>query len=91
MTRKEAVMIELTPQEQQAVDTGSEPRLVDPRTRKTYVLVDAEVLGRLRGQSADGNGIDMGQVAVLVERAMSDDDAGDPSLEFYQQKYGTKS
>ena len=84
-------MIELTPQEQQAVDSDGEPRLIDPRTRKTYVLVDAEVLAVLRQQLGDDREIDMRQVALLVERAMSEDDAADPSLEFYQQKYGSKS
>ena len=84
-------MIELSSQEQQAIDSGGEPRLVDPRTRKTYVLVDADVLARLRQQSSDDREIDMRQIAVLVERAMSEDDAADPSLDFYQQKYGSKS
>ena len=33
--------IELTPQQQQALDTqeGSPPRVIDPRTHTTYVLV----------------------------------------------------
>ena len=38
-------MIELTLQEQQAVDACAEPRLIDPRNRKAYVLVDADVFG----------------------------------------------
>ena len=45
---------------------------------------------RIRGLLED-DGLDMRQVAVLVERAMRDDDANDPTLAFYQQKYGTPS
>ena len=66
-----------------------ELRLVDPRTKKTYVLVATDVYERLRGVLAEDEGLDMRQVAVLVERAMREDDAGDPTLEFYQRKYGT--
>ena len=83
-------MIELTQQEQQAVDACAEPRLIDPRNQKTYVLVEAGVLEKLHGLLADDDGLDMRQVAALVERAMSEDDAGDPTLEFYQQQFGKK-
>jgi hypothetical protein len=31
---------------------------------------------------------DMREVAVLVDRAMAEDDLGDPTLAYYQQKYG---
>lgn len=81
-------MIELTQQQQQIVDASAEPRLIDPRTRKTYVLVAADVYERLRGLLGEDDGLDMRQVASLVERAMREDDAGDPTLEFYQRKYG---
>lgn len=81
-------MIELNEQQQQAVDTCDEPSLIDPRTQKAYALVEAGVLGKLRSQSADDTTIDMRQVAVLVERAMREDDANDPTLDFYKQKYG---
>jgi hypothetical protein len=84
-------MIELTEQQQRAVDASPEPRLVDPRTQKAYVLVGADVYERFRGLFAKEDGLDMRQVAALVERAMQEDDAGDPTLEFYQQKYGRKS
>jgi hypothetical protein len=82
--------IELTVQQQQAVDTTPEPRLIDPRTQKAYVLVQADVYERLRGFRAEDTDLDMRQVAALVERAMREDDAGDPTLEFYQRKYGRK-
>jgi hypothetical protein len=83
-------MIELTAQQRQAVDGSTEPQLIDPRTQKTYVLVPTEVYSRLRSLVADDDGPDMRQVAALVELAMCEEDAGDPTLEFYQQKYGRK-
>jgi hypothetical protein len=89
MAGKEAAMIELThQQQQQAVDASPEPRLIDPRTQKVYVLIGAELYERVRSLLADDENLDMRQVATLVERAMREDDAGDPTLEFYQQKYG---
>ncbi len=83
-------MQELTHEQQQALDADPEPRLLDPRTKQTYVLVRADVYERLRGLLEEDAGLDMRQVAVLVERAMREDDAEDPTLEFYQQKYGRK-
>jgi hypothetical protein len=84
-------MIELTEQQQQVLDAGTgPPRLTDPRTNKTYVLLEAGAYERIKGFLAEDDGLDMRQVAALVERAMREDDAGDPTLEFYQQKYGKK-
>ncbi len=84
-------MIELTQQQQQALDAGPEPpRLIDPRTNKTYVLVGADAYERVKGLLVEDDGPSMRQVAALVERAMLEDDAGDPTLEFYQRKYGKK-
>lgn len=81
-------MIELTAQQQQAVDAVAELRMIDPRTRKVYVLIDADIYERIRSLLAEDEGPDMRQVAALVERAMREDDAADPTLEFYQRKYG---
>ena len=84
-------MIELTEQQQQAVNTNSEPpRLIDPRTSTTYVLIRAELYERIKGLLVEDDSLGMRQVAALVERAMRGDDADDPTLEFYQQKYGKK-
>jgi hypothetical protein len=82
-------MIELTEQQQQAVDAGPAPRLVDPRTKKSYVLLGEDVYDRLRGLLQQDDGLDMRQVGVLIEEAMREDDANDPLLESYQQ-YGSK-
>ena len=82
--------IELT-QDQRRELAQPVPVAIDPETKETYVLVRREVYERIRhlveGDEAE---LDMRQVAVLVERAMNEDDADDPTLEFYQQKYGRK-
>jgi hypothetical protein len=81
-------MIELTEQQQRAVDADPEPRLLDPRTNKAYVLIGAEVYNRFKGLLADDVALDKRQVAALVEAAMAEDDSGDPTLEYYQRTYG---
>lgn len=65
-------------------------RLIDPRTRKEYVLIDADLYERIQKLSSEEEEPDMRQVAALVEQAMREDDADDPALEFYQRKYGKK-
>jgi hypothetical protein len=90
MATKETAMIELTEEQQQAVDTDSEPRLIDPRTGKAYVLIGADAYERFRRLLTEDAGLEMREVAVLVERAMREDDAADPTLDFYQEKYGSK-
>jgi hypothetical protein len=85
-------MIELTQQQQQALDANAESfRMVDPRTGKVYVLIGADRYERLRGLVEDEDGLDMRQVALLVEQAMREDDENDPTLAFYQEKYGRMS
>lgn len=83
-------MLELTEQQQHALDADPEPRLIDPRTQTAYVLIRSDVYQRLRSLLPEDEGLDMRQVAVLVDRAMREDDANDPTLEFYQRKYGNK-
>jgi hypothetical protein len=91
MAAKEATMVELTEKQQQALDASLGPaQVLDPRTNKTYVLIAAEAYERIKGLLMQDDGLSMRQVAVLVERAMREDDAADPTLEFYQQKYGKK-
>jgi hypothetical protein len=83
-------MIEMLPELQHALDTNAELRLIDPRTGKLYVLIDAELYERIQTLLAEEEEPDMRQVAALVEEAMREDDADDPALEFYQRKYGRK-
>lgn len=82
-------MIELTEAQRRELD-GPEPAVaLDPQTGQTYVLVRREVYDRLRTLREE-DGLSMRQVSALVEAAMREDDAGDPTLGFYQQKYGRK-
>jgi hypothetical protein len=52
---KEAEIIELTEQQQQALDHGSEqpPRVRDPSSNEIYVLLPLVVFERLKGLLAD--------------------------------------
>lgn len=81
-------MIELTEQQRQVL-SKPEPVVIDPQTRKEYVLVHREVYARMRA-IFDEEGPDMRTVGVLVDRAMREEDEGDPTLAFYQEKYGRK-
>ncbi len=73
-------MPSLTPEQRREVDLaiGQEgyARIDD------YIVIRAEAYDRLR--AAEHDGLDMAQVAALVESTMRDDDAGDPLLETYQ-------
>jgi hypothetical protein len=84
MARKEEVMIELTEEQRRALQGETPPRLVDPSTNETYVLLRAEVYERLKGLLQDDLP-SMHEVALLVEEAMKEDDANDPLLEGYQK------
>ncbi len=81
-------MIELTAEQRREL-AASNPIAIDPETLQEYVLVRKEEYERLR-TLFDEDGPDMREVAVLVERAMAQDDEGDPTLVYYQQKYGKK-
>jgi hypothetical protein len=83
-------MIELTPEQQQSLDANADLRIIDPRTQKVYVLIDAGIYERIQTLVAEEEEPDMRQVAALVEDAMREDDADDPALEYYQRKYGRK-
>jgi hypothetical protein len=84
MARKGAATIELTEEQRRALREEAPPRLVDPDTNETYVLLRAEVYDRLKGLLTDDLP-SMQEVALLVEEAMKEDDANDPLLEGYQK------
>jgi hypothetical protein len=88
MCWREGLMIELTEEQRQEL-AAPNPVVIDPRTRQEYVLVRKELFERIQSL-LDEDGPDMRQVAVLVGRAMREDDEGDPTLAYYQQKYGKK-
>jgi hypothetical protein len=83
-------MIELTEQQRLAIARSeTPPTVIDPDTKTAYVLIRKDVYERMSTLLEDG--LDMRQVAVLVERAMREDDANDPTLDFYQRQYGRKA
>jgi hypothetical protein len=76
-------MIELNEAQRQELN-HPEPTAIDPATKREYVLVRKEVYARLRHLFEDDLAVSKREVAVLVERAMRDYDANDPTLELYQ-------
>src|SRR5262245_46866991 len=86
---RRAAMIVLT-EDQRLELARPEPVAIDPQTNEQYVLVRKEVYDRIRALF-DDDGPDMRQVGILVDRAMREEDEGDPTLAFYQEKYGRKS
>jgi hypothetical protein len=61
-----------------------EPIAVDPQTMQEYVLVRKEIFQRFRSL-LDADEPSMQEVALLVEKAMAEEDAGDPLLPSYQK------
>ena len=80
-------MIELTAPLQQALDSIVDRplRLVDPRTKRTYVLLPAEVYERVKAVLDDEDELDGVDVGRLIGEALREDDENDPLLESYQK------
>lgn len=79
-------MIELIECLQKALaECGNAPlEVVDPHSRKTYVLLPIEEYEQLvffAEENDPDNDIDSRQVFALIERNMREDDADDPILE----------
>jgi hypothetical protein len=81
-------MIELTKKQQRDLSQSAEspPRVLDPATQTEYVLIRADLYERICTMVGNDD-LDAPDVNFLVERAMKDEDASDPTLDFYQQKY----
>ena len=77
-------MVELTQEQQRALKEEHPPRVLDPETNETYVLVRSDAYERFRRILEADDGLDMRQVGVLIEEAMREDDADDPLLASYQ-------
>jgi hypothetical protein len=77
-------MIELTEQQRCELNQ-SEPLAIDPQTKQTYVLVRKEVYERMRALLDDDT---VYTTAEMLDEVMTEDDANDPYLAEYQQKYG---
>jgi hypothetical protein len=77
-------MIELTQEQHLAVARG-DTRVRDAAANETYVLVREEVFERLQSLLGDAA---VCTTADVLDAVMADDDANDPTLDFYQRKYG---
>ena len=75
-------MIELTEEQGRQLDAPA-PIVIDPRTKKTYVLVPEAVYVRFRNMLEDDDE-DILATGEMVDRIMAEDDANDPYLEEYQ-------
>jgi len=80
-------MIELTEEQRQQLIGTDAPRILDPGTGKTYVLVPTEVYERLKDLLEDEPRV----TGEMVDRLMEEEDRDDPTLAVYQQQYGRKS
>lgn len=80
-------MIELTEQQRRELTATDAPRLLDPETGKTYVLVPTEVYERLKSLLEEEPRV----TGEMVDRLMEEEDRDDPTLAFYQEQYGRKS
>jgi hypothetical protein len=80
-------MIELTEPQWQQLRAADTPRILDPATGKTYVLVQTELYERLKGFLEDEPRV----TGEMVDRLMEEEDRDDLTLTFYQQQYGRKS
>ena len=76
-------MFELT-EEQRAELASPEPVAVNPHTMQEYVLVRKDIFQRFRAL-LNVDEPTMQEVALLVEKAMAEEDAGDPLLPSYQK------
>jgi hypothetical protein len=70
---------DVSPQEEEILDRNIRKRVEAKKHLRTSLA------GK---KNPEDEGLEMRQVAVMVERAMHDDTVNDPTLEFYQQKYG---
>ena len=62
-------MIELTPEQRQALAGEQPPRLIDPETRKRYVLLSEEVYERLKELLYDDSPWTDEEMDLLAEEA----------------------
>jgi hypothetical protein len=87
MAGKEAVMVELNESLQQALAAQpDEPlRLVDPRTRETYVLVRADVYERLKGLDYDDSDFAIKDAYPLMDEVASREGWNDPEMDSYNE------
>lgn len=76
--------IQLIPEQQRVLDANGPVRAIDPRDNSAYVLVPEREFEKMKSDSSSGGVLTS---AEMLDRVMADDDANDPTLEFYQRKY----
>jgi hypothetical protein len=79
-------MIELTKEQHQAIQRNGDrpPRVRDPETEITYVLLREDVYDRVKSLLTTEE-FDPDEGLRLMNEVMAEDDAGDPLLESYQK------
>jgi hypothetical protein len=79
-------MIILNEVQGQALSASQDPvTVIDPKTNETYVLVKSGDYQRLKLLLGDDDiALSGPELSVLVDRAMIEYDANDPSLHLYQ-------
>jgi len=78
-------MIELTQEQQRALEQGPHPlRLVDPKTKAVYVLLPESVFGHLQA-AVGSDDFNPREAYTLLNKALAQEDANDPHLHEYQQ------
>lgn len=78
-------MIELTAEQQLALSAERQPaRVLDPRTKETYVLVPADVYDRITGSLPGDQDIDPRDAYPLVDEVFAED-WDDPKMAEYDR------
>ncbi len=74
-------MIELTPDQRRELGESDVPRVVDPETRRTYVLVSEEVYERLKALLGDSH---PGEAYPAIDRGFAEG-WDDPKMDDYDR------
>jgi hypothetical protein len=82
MTTKEQAVIELTPGQRRELQGGAVPRLVDPDTHQTYVLVSEKVYERVK--SLFGDAFHPSDAYPAINRAFAEG-WNDPKMDDYDR------
>jgi hypothetical protein len=79
-------MIILNEEQARALSVSPDPvTVINPETNESYILVRSGIYERLRLLLEDEDiALSGPELAVLVDRAMSEYDANDPALQLYQ-------
>lgn len=77
-------MTEITPEVRHAIEVsgGEPPRLVDPETNTTYVLLKADIYERIRALIEPDDGLQPDEMASVMWDVMKDE-WDDPEMDVY--------